>query len=59
MVTLESALADVQDQKIKRISNENEKLQKENELLKSEITKIENLFELVAKPMEVKERDFD
>jgi len=40
---------------MKRIISENEKLLKERELFKKEIEKMENLVEIVTKPMEVKE----
>ena len=51
-VTLEQALAEVQDQKIKRIQMENEKLLKEHDLFKKEIEKMENLIEVVTRPMD-------
>ena len=37
---------------------ENEKLLKEHELFKKEIEKMENLIEVVTRPMEVQEQDF-
>lgn len=49
---ISSALAEVQETKILRIMAENEKLVKERFLFKKEIHKMENLMEVITKPLE-------
>jgi len=45
------ALAEVQEQKIIRIMAENDKLIKERSLFTKEILKMENLMEVITKPV--------
>lgn len=51
-LVITSAMAEVQETKMQRIMAENEKLIKERQLFKKEIHKMENLMEVITKPLE-------